>query len=1221
MKIRRVLVGITAGALVASALSAAPAQAAAPAAAQLVAPANGSTATAVDIPLSVRPTDPDGGSLQVRFEGRKRGATVPGGGAADPFTIVALPDTQNYTYNNRQGTITQQAQWAVNTRTQLNTAMVVQLGDLVSEEENLTQWGHTSTALKVLDDAGMPNTVVPGNHDFNTTTGAFAEYDQFFPPSRYANATWTPATARYGGYMGQNLFGPDPVDRKNMNNFALFTAGGRDWVAVNLEWEAPSWAVDWAVKVLQAHPDRLAIVTTHSFLGLNGLRRTTPERAGGTSANQLWTDFISQQCQVKLVLSGHFHNGDAGEANRSDLNRCGEPVQQVLTDYQDRANGGDGWLRYFTFDPAASTMTARTYSPKLGTFESDADSAFTVPFSLAGSVPAPFQTIGTVTADSGTVASRTWTGLDADTWYEWRAVTSDGVTETVSSTWEVRTPPAAELVDDTFSRNVSNGWGATAAGQAWQFTSSATAYAVDGSVGRIVAPLGSTRGMRLPTVSVADAKILTDLAMTPAASGSGTYVSVHGRLSGTNSYRAKVRYLASGAVNLSLIRFTGAEVSLATANIPGTVAPGQYLRLRFELEGASPTTLRAKLWPVSQAEPAAWTVTSTDATAALQAAGTTGIDVYQSGSATSPATMTFDRYTITRLGVAPPANLPPTALIGTPMISERTVTVSGAGSSDPDGTITSYAWEFGDGATATGSTASRTYAADGTYTVRLTVTDDDGDTGTTTRQVTVAATPPPNQAPTAVIGTPVVSQRTVNVSGSGSTDPDGTITGYAWEFGDGATGTGATASRTYAADGTYTVRLTVTDDDGDTGTTTRQVTVAATPPPNQAPTAVIGTPVVSQRTVNVSGSGSTDPDGTITGYAWEFGDGATATGSTASRTYAADGTYTVRLTVTDDDGDTGTTTRQVTVAATPPPNQAPTAVIGTPVVSQRTVNVSGSGSTDPDGTITGYAWEFGDGATATGSTASRTYAADGTYTVRLTVTDDDGDTGTTTRQVTVAATPPPTQDVATDLFERSVTNGWGSAQLGGAWTVLGTSSRYGVSGGTGNHILTAGGTTGETMLPAVNTTDVDLRTSLAWSRTASQGTLYGTAVVRRQTNGSDYRVKVVVAASGTMQLVIARKVGTTETVLRTATVAGITQTANTSYRLAVRATTSAGTTTLSTKLWRVGTTEPAAWTATVTDATASLQSGGSVGLNSYMSSSAAAAVTMRVDDFLVVDPD
>ena len=97
-------------------------------------------------PAARRASDPDGGDLQVTFEGRKAGATVPGA-PADPFTIVAIPDTQNYTYLNRQGTITQQTQWAVSTRSALNTAFVVQLGDLVSEYDNLTQWGHTSTGF------------------------------------------------------------------------------------------------------------------------------------------------------------------------------------------------------------------------------------------------------------------------------------------------------------------------------------------------------------------------------------------------------------------------------------------------------------------------------------------------------------------------------------------------------------------------------------------------------------------------------------------------------------------------------------------------------------------------------------------------------------------------------------------------------------------------------------------------------------------------------------------------------------------------------------------------------------------------------------------------------------------------------------------------------------------------------------------------------------------
>ena len=158
---------------------------------------------------------------------------------------------------------------------------------------------------------------------------------------------------------------------------------------LNLEWEAPQVALDWAGQVLAAYPDRIAIMATHSFVSLNGQRRTTAERPGGTLAERMWTDFVSQQCSIQLVLNGHFHNGNLGEANRSDLNRCGRPVQQILTDYQDRANGGDGWLRYYTFDPAANTMTATTYSPKLNQFETDADSAFTLPFDLSAPAAGP----------------------------------------------------------------------------------------------------------------------------------------------------------------------------------------------------------------------------------------------------------------------------------------------------------------------------------------------------------------------------------------------------------------------------------------------------------------------------------------------------------------------------------------------------------------------------------------------------------------------------------------------------------------------------------------------------------------------------------------------------------------------------------------------------------------------------------------------------------------
>lgn len=170
--------------------------------------------------------------------------------------------------------------------------------------------------------------------------------------------------------------------------------------------------------------------------------------------------------------------------------------------------------------------------------------------------------------------------------------------------------------------------------------------------------------------------------------------------------------------------------------------------------------------------------------------------------------------------VPPVPNVPPVASF-THTELDLTTTVNGAASTDPDGTIVSYAWQFGDGATATGISASHTYATAGTRTVRLTVTDNRGGTGMTTRQVT---TTPANVGPVAVF-THTENEATVTVDGSGSYDTDGTISAYAWQFGDGGTGTGVTAAHTYAASGTYTVQLTVTDNKGASNSVSHAVTV------------------------------------------------------------------------------------------------------------------------------------------------------------------------------------------------------------------------------------------------------------------------------------------------------------------------------------------------------------------------------------------------------------
>ena len=167
-------------------------------------------------------------------------------------------------------------------------------------------------------------------------------------------------------------------------------------------------------------------------------------------------------------------------------------------------------------------------------------------------------------------------------------------------------------------------------------------------------------------------------------------------------------------------------------------------------------------------------------------------------------------------------NVPPTAAF-TSTAKNLTASFDAAGSTDTDGAVKTYAWVFGDGSTGDGVSPSHTYGAAGTYTVKLTVTDDGGASASASNKVTVTA---PNAAPVASFTTST-SNLTASLDASASADADGTVKAYAWDFGDGSTGSGVTTSHDFAVAGTYAVKLTVTDDGGAIGTATKQVTVSA----------------------------------------------------------------------------------------------------------------------------------------------------------------------------------------------------------------------------------------------------------------------------------------------------------------------------------------------------------------------------------------------------------
>lgn len=223
----------------------------------------------------------------------------------------------------------------------------------------------------------------------------------------------------------------------------------------------------------------------------------------------------------------------------------------------------------------------------------------------------------------------------------------------------------------------------------------------------------------------------------------------------------------------------------------------------------------------------------------------------------------------------------------------------------------------------------------------------------------------------------------------------GSITAYEWSFGDGSsTGQLSTASRThtYTSPGTYTVELTVRDGNGNTDTATRTVTVKDTLP--QAAFAPSTFDSQTGESVSFDASASTDAEGPISSYRWEFGDGSTADGPTQTHTYASGGVYTVRLTVTDSIGNTDVRQKEINVSV---PNRPPTAAFTSSVDSQSgTVTLDASASEDDDGTITQYVWTFENGTLVTGKQVTYEAQDVDSRDIELLVVDDEGGSATIT---------------------------------------------------------------------------------------------------------------------------------------------------------------------------------------------------------------------------------
>ena len=253
---------------------------------------------------------------------------------------------------------------------------------------------------------------------------------------------------------------------------------------------------------------------------------------------------------------------------------------------------------------------------------------------------------------------------------------------------------------------------------------------------------------------------------------------------------------------------------------------------------------------------------------------------------------------------------------------------------------------------------------------------------------------------------------TVTFDASTTTNGVGTVCNtactYAWNFGDGTTGTGQTTTHQYRSINTFTVTLTVTDARGASAVATRPVTVSPGTPPSAIFTSSPANPGVEQD-VFFNASQSTPAAGrTITKYEWSFGDGTTGTGSVTSHRYSAPGSYLVQLTTTDDAGSVGRSSPTTLVVGTPV-GPTPTATLtqtGSPSAARQPASFNASGSRPGTGAnITRYVFNYGDGSpeeVTTNPLQTHVYFTAGTYVATVTVTDSLGRTASAQVQVTVA---------------------------------------------------------------------------------------------------------------------------------------------------------------------------------------------------------------------------
>lgn len=304
----------------------------------------------------------------------------------DSFTIAVLPDTQMYCQAVPEGFYAQ-TKWLAENKQDRNISAVLHLGD-ITNRNTPEQWDVAVKAMTQLD-GHIPYFMVPGNHDYSAGGSAkdrTTHLNEYFPLAKYKDLP------TFGGTYDKE------ADRME-NTYHLFSANGRDFVVIGLEFGPRADVVRWANEVAEKHSDREAILITHAYIYHDETRynwkkygaeqKWNPHSYGVAKATdddvmdgeELWDNLVSKHENFIMTLNGHVLYDGLGRVTTTTPG--GREVPQMLVNFQMKPHGGDGWMRLMEFTSDGKVHIS-DYSPTLDLTNTSSQNQFVLDLAKVG---------------------------------------------------------------------------------------------------------------------------------------------------------------------------------------------------------------------------------------------------------------------------------------------------------------------------------------------------------------------------------------------------------------------------------------------------------------------------------------------------------------------------------------------------------------------------------------------------------------------------------------------------------------------------------------------------------------------------------------------------------------------------------------------------------------------------------------------------------------------